>query len=90
MECGIIAVQVPVEALYDVRERLDMRDLGLRPEPLGERIDRAQIVRIGNAAFASRVQGILQPVQARQVLGDVIRMTPEVRLMSMKLSRRIS
>ena len=74
----IVAVHVLVETLHDVRKRLDVGDVGLLPEPFGERIDRAQIFGIGNTAFAPSVQRIFQPVQARQVLGDVIRITPEL------------
>ena len=54
MEGRIVAVHVLVETLHDVRKRLDVGDVGLLPEPFGERIDRAQIFGIGNAAFASQ------------------------------------
>ena len=78
MEDRIVAVHVFVETLHDVWKSLDVSYLGLLPEPSGERIDGAQILGIGNAAFTPGVQRIFQPVQACQVLGDVVRITPEL------------
>ena len=49
---------------------------GLRPEPFREGIYLAQIVGIGDAAFASRRQRVFQEIEAGQVLDDEIRVAP--------------
>lgn len=77
VERGIVPVHVPVQALHDVRERLDVVHFGLVAEPFGERIDRVQIFRIRDAALAPRGQRIFEPVQPGQILRDKIRIGAE-------------
>ena len=78
VEGRVVAVHVLVEALHDVRECLDMNDFGLSPVPFSEGIDRAQVVGIGDAAFATRAQRVFQRLHAGQVFDDEVRIAPEL------------
>ena len=55
-----------------------MSDLRLRPIPLRERVDPAQVLDIGDAALLSRVEGVLEGFDAGKVLADEIGRLPEL------------
>ena len=72
------AVHVLVQTLHDVRKRLDVGDFGLPSVPFGEGIDRAQIMGVGDTAFAPRAQRVFQGFHAGQVVDDEIRIAPKL------------
>ena len=78
MEVRIVAVHVSVQALHDVGKGLNVRHLGLFPEPRGERLDLAEIGGIGDLTLSSRLERIFQGLDAGQVLDDEVRILPEL------------
>ena len=54
------------------------RHFRLGAVPFGESVDLAQIVGIGDAAVAARVEAVLQGFHAGEVLDDEVRITPEL------------
>ena len=55
-----------------------MSDLGLPPVPLGEFIDRVEVVGIGDAAFTPGIQRVFQRFHAGQVVDYEIGVAPEL------------
>ena len=77
-EGRIVAVHVPVEAPHDVRKRLDVSHLGLLAIPLGKGVDRAQVVGIGDAAFAPGAERVFDRLHAGQVVDHEVRVAAEL------------
>ena len=70
-------MHVLVQAFHDVGKRLNEVHLRLFPVPLGKGVGRAQISRIGDAAFTPRVQRVLEHVQPGQVFDDEVGIVAE-------------
>ena len=74
----VVTMHVPVQAFHDVRESLDVGHFGLHPVPLRKCIHGAQVVRIGNAAFASGLKRVFQCFHAGQVIDNEVRIAPKL------------
>ena len=77
VEGRVITVHVFVEALHDIRKGLDVCHFRLGAVPYGECVDFVQVAGIGDASFATGVQGIFQVFHAGQIVDDEVRIAPK-------------